>query len=187
MTTRAPLACVAVLLIGCAGAAEDPRAERSRAIAGAFQQELLAELQAAIAAGGPVAAVTVCRERAPGIAARASAESGARVGRTALRVRNPDNAPDPHAAAVLERFRADLAGGAALPIEHFEQRPDGSARYLLAIVLQPPCVACHGRSLAGPVQEVISRHYPHDRATGFEVGELRGAFLIDWPPEEDPR
>ncbi len=40
-------------------------------------------------AGGPVAAIEVCQTRAPEIAARLGQESGAQVGRTALRVRNP--------------------------------------------------------------------------------------------------
>jgi len=58
-----------------------------------------------------VAAVSVCRTRAPEIAARLSAESGAVVGRTALRVRNPVNAPDDLQRAVLEQFSVELASG----------------------------------------------------------------------------
>jgi hypothetical protein len=174
----------AVTLSGCTVESADERLARSRAIATEFQQALLLELQAAMAEGGPVRAVAVCRDEAPAIAARASAASGADVSRTALRVRNQNNAPDPRATGVLQRFRVEVAAGADLPIESFETRPDGSARYMRAIVLQPPCAACHGTELTPPVKRVIAEHYPDDRATGFEVGDLRGAFLIDWPAEE---
>lgn len=53
-----------------------------------------------------LAAALVC---APAMAERLSRASGAEVGRTALRVRNPANAPDAHERAVLERFVRQLA------------------------------------------------------------------------------
>jgi hypothetical protein len=171
-----------------AGAAQaDDRLARSRAIAAEFQQTLGGELKAAMADGGPVRAIEVCADVAPRIAARFSAETGADVGRTALRVRNPDNAPDAGAQAVLEDFADRVAAGATMPIEHFEPRTaDGGMRYMSAIVLQPLCATCHGATLAPAVAEAVAERYPHDAATGFEVGELRGAFLIDWPAEPTP-
>jgi len=53
-------------------------------------------------------------------------------------------------------------------------------------VLQPLCATCHGMTLAPPVAEAVAARYPEDDATGFGVGELRGAFLIDWPAEPAP-
>jgi hypothetical protein len=50
-----------------------------------------------------------------------------------------------------------------------------------AIVMQPQCLACHGQDLAEPVSAAIEERYPEDQATGFVAGELRGAFLIEWP------
>lgn len=167
-------------LAGCGDAAEDARLERSRALAAAFQQQLGGELQAALGRGGPAEAIRVCRDVAPEIAARFSAESGARVSRTALRVRNPGNAPDDHAAAVLREFAGATAQRDGPP-ERFDVAADGSARYLRAIILQPMCAACHGTELAPEAVPVLAELYPDDQATGFAVGELRGAFLIDWP------
>jgi hypothetical protein len=160
----------------------DPRLERSRALADTFQQALKQKLTSALAQGGPVNAIGVCKEEAPAIAAELSAQSGARVGRTALRIRNPANAPDADARAALEGFQRALAGGAEpQSLERFEVRPDGSARYMKAIMAQPSCLACHGTELSAPVEAALRRHYSQDRATGFRAGDLRGAFLIDWP------
>ena len=82
--------------------------ERSRALADQLMSELKAELGQAMQQGGPVAAVAVCKSRAPEIAARLSASSGAEVGRTALRLRNPANAPDDLERAVMQGFAAEI-------------------------------------------------------------------------------
>ena len=50
-----------------------------------------------------------------------------------------------------------------------------------AIVTQPLCTVCHGRNLAEEVAGILGDAYPHDRATGYEAGELRGAFVVVWP------
>ena len=82
-------------------------------------------------------------------------------------------------------FERDLAAGAPAPPQHFDARPDGSARYMSAIVTQPLCLTCHGSEIAPEVAAEIARHYPEDQATGFAAGDLRGAFLIEWPAPEE--
>jgi len=178
-----------LLAFGNLGAAsDDPRLAQSRDIAARFQQQLGERLMAAMASGGPVEAIAVCHTDAPEIAARISKETGAVVGRTALRLRNSANAPDANARTALEDFRSRIEVGAAEPPERFERRTDGSARYMKAIVMQPQCLACHGQNLAEPVSAAIGEHYPEDQATDFVAGELRGAFLIEWlaPDKSNP-
>jgi len=76
------------------------------------------------------------------IAAGLSAKSGAIVGRTALRVRNPANAPDELQRALLEQFSAELASGVAGPVEAaFEiNRGAGRAPYMRAIPMDALCL-----------------------------------------------
>ena len=52
---------------------------------------------------------------------------------------------------------------------------------MAAIVTQPPCLVCHGDNIAEPVRQALREQYPADAATGFAVGELRGAVVVDWP------
>jgi len=164
--------------------------EQSRQLAQQLGSELKAELGRAINAGGPVAAVSVCKTRAPEIAARLSATSGAIVGRTALRVRNPANAPDDLQRAVLEQFAGELASGKFEgPLEAaFEINRGGQVerRYMRAIPTEGLCLACHGPVLAPDLAAVIERDYPADQATGFETGQLRGAFSVTWPSSSSP-
>jgi hypothetical protein len=137
-----------------------------------------------------VAAIDVCHTRAPAIAARLSAESGARVGRTALRVRNAANAPDDLERAVLEQFAGELASGRVEgPLEAaFEIKRDAGIErhYLRAIPTEALCLTCHGETLAPELAAAIAREYPGDQATGFKLGELRGAFRVVWPAASGP-
>jgi hypothetical protein len=160
------------------------RAAEGRAIADQFATELRTALQAAMAEGGPLAAIRVCNEDAPRIAHSAAERSGAEVGRTSLKVRNPANAPDDQQRAVLAALEQELAASPdGPPPERIHVLEDGSVRYMSAIVMQPPCLACHGESLAAPVAEAIDALYPADQARGYRIGELRGAFTITWPAE----
>ena len=175
---------ISLLVALSAAAQDDERLAQSRDAAAQLGQELTAALLTALGTGGPVEAVEVCSVEASPIAARLSEQAGARVGRTALRVRNPENAPDEAVREVMETFAHDLAAGATAPPEHFETRSDGSARYMSAIVAQPLCITCHGSEIAPEVATAIAEFYPSDQATGFAVGDLRGAFIVEWPASE---
>jgi hypothetical protein len=149
--------------------------EKSRQITAEYATLLQAALQSALVTGGPVAAINVCAEIAPQIASDLSRASGAKVRRTSLRFRNPGNAPDSWEARALERLDATDAP------EIFEPDAFGGARYAKSIPTAAVCLACHGETLAPEIDAELSEAYPHDRARGFEVGDLRGAFSVSWP------
>ena len=158
---------------------------QSRLLAQQLGSELKTELTSALASTGPTGAIKVCRTRAPDIAAKLSRESGAAVSRTALRVRNPANAPDDLQRAVLEQLADDLAAGhTEMPLEAAVEINRGGKiehRYMRAIPMDAMCVACHGKQLAPEVASAIAKAYPEDEATGFEPGQLRGAISVTWP------
>jgi len=163
---------------------------KSRELTMQLGKELKGELTQAIEQGGPVAAISVCKDRAPAIAARLSEQSGAKVSRTALRVRNPSNAPDELQRAVLEQFAEQLAtvpAGAAAPggppeaVFEIKGANGIERRYMRAIPTDALCLTCHGATLSPELATVIKRDYPADAATGFAQGQLRGAFSVIWP------
>ena len=164
--------------------------DQSRQLTMQLGGQLKGELTKAIADGGPIAAIDVCYTRAPEIAAQLSKSSGARVGRTALRVRNPSNAADGIERSVLEQFATDLGSGPMdRPLEvAFEIRRGDAVerRYMRAIPTDALCLTCHGKTLAPDLAAAIARSYPGDQATGFELGQLRGAFSVIWPPAPLP-
>ena len=149
--------------------------------AGKLGSQLKAELSSAIKDSGPSGGVSVCRDRAPVIARNVSSDR-LRVGRTALRVRNPENAPDDWERSVLEDFRSGIEQGSdPSTMEQWQVFEDGEkpyGRWMKAIPMGPKCATCHGSTIAEPVAETIQALYPEDAATGFQQGELRGAFSV---------
>lgn len=156
-----------------------PTTAQSRAIAQSFGTQLTAELTAALAEGGPVQAISVCKDRAPQIASELSRQSGAQVARTSRRFRNPANAPEPWQLPVLQEFEAEIAAGSS-PAEYLDAS-DGRVRYMKPIRIQALCLVCHGEVLSDEVVTLLDQYYPHDRARDYQAGDLRGAFSVSWP------
>lgn len=179
MKARSLLAALALPALAPALAAQDLQAlqQEAASLIPPFQQELLGTVKQAIATGGPAAAVEACQLLAPEIAARHS-EQPWQVGRTALKIRNPDNAPDAWERGVLEAFAARAAAGEPVAELRHGEIVDGRYRYMQAIATGEPCLACHGKAIKPELARVIDSRYPDDAARGFEPGQLRGAFSL---------
>ncbi|GEM_PF-604872 len=155
--------------------------DEARRRATAMGSSLKAELMAAMGKGGPKLAVEACRVSAPNISDKASTGEW-RVGRTALQIRNPKNAPDDWEQRMLTVFQARIRKGE--PVMNLDAseivEADGvrTFRYIKAIVTAPPCLVCHGPAIEPDLADEIARRYPNDKATGFVAGELRGAFTV---------
>jgi len=156
-----------------------------RKIVKSFFVELKGELGKAMKAGGPVNAVQVCRIKAPAISMDVGEKTGWRVARTSLKLRNPGNTPDAWERKVLESFEARQAGGEDVKkMEHVEiVAVDGQRtfRYMKAIPTAELCVNCHGSEVKPEVEARLKELYPADRARGFKVGDIRGAFTLSKP------
>jgi len=170
----------AVLLATAAVASSPPEwTGQARSAAASLGSALMPELNRALTGDGPIAAVEVCNVRAPQIAAGIN-RPGLEIGRTALRVRNAANAPDEWERETLRHFKARLADGAdPASLEAWTTATvDGRklGRWMKAIPTAPLCITCHGETIAPELARTIEQLYPEDQATGFEVGQLRGAF-----------
>lgn len=165
------------------------RAAAARAATMELIQKLGATLQQEMKTAGPAAAITVCRDVAPQIAGELSRHNGWRVTRVSDKVRNPMlGTPDAWESQVLQQFHAQRkAGSKPAEIEFSEvvTEADGKEyfRYMKAIGTKPVCLTCHGDPAQMPaeVKQAISASYPHDRATGYSAGEIRGAVSIKQP------
>lgn len=192
---RGGLACIAFSLLFAVAAleaeaedilqTESERALQSRNLSQDYAAKLKGTLMGAIQAGGPEAAIAVCKVKAPAIAKEKAASTGWSIGRTALKLRNPANSPDAWERYVLLRFQDQISDGTEVKnLEHYETTTKNGERvfrYMRAIPTQAPCLICHGSNLSQNVKAKIEELYPEDRATGFSQGELRGAFTIVQP------
>ena len=157
----------------------------ARGLVKEFFDELKSQLSDAIKAGGPVTAISVCNVTAPAIAQNLAHRSGWEVGRTSLKQRNPTNRPDAWETTVLEEFEARKAAGEAVEGMEFSQvvADDGGKhfRYMKAIPISEICLKCHGREITPDVQDQLTQLYPGDQATGYALGDIRGAFTLSKP------
>jgi hypothetical protein len=140
-----------------------------------FKKNLMEALRSGLEAG-PVSAIEVCQVQAPAIAASLSVD-GVRVGRSSHRLRNPSNTPPDWVAPIMDEYRAS----GSTPSPRAVALGDGRTGYVEPIILQPLCVTCHGNNVPADVQARIDELYPEDEATGFDVGDLRGVFWLEYP------
>ncbi len=159
---------------------------QAREHASALGMQLKSTLQSAIRQGGPVEGIHVCHEAAASIAQSLS-KDGWEVGRTSLKVRNPENAPDDWEREQLNAFAKSLSASVPPgPLEATQWNEDTQTfRYMKAIKTGGVCTTCHGVNIAPPIKAAIGEHYPDDAATGFKKGDLRGAFTLTWRPVEE--
>ena len=185
---------LALLLAGCATPGTetqkpDPKqVEEMRAAAKTLATQLGGKLKAEMAANGPEAAIGVCKKIAPQIAADLSKQTGWKVGRVGTRVRNPESGtPDAWNAKALAVFSERMKQGEkpdAMELAEVVTEPSGAyLRYAKAIAVQPMCLTCHGspKDIPAGVKARLQAEYPMDKATGYSVGELRGAIVVKRP------
>lgn len=179
-TTFYVAACV--LLTACAVESEP---EQTVVLDKARGAELLApfkkDLKQALVAGmqqGPLHAVTVCKDQAPAIAVSLSVD-GVEMGRFSHRLRNPENTAPDWVSDIMNGYLQD-GEPQATAVSVTKNR----VGYVEPIMLQPLCATCHGKTLAPELAAHIQEMYPQDQATGFDVGDLRGVFWVEYPAEK---
>ena len=145
-------------------------------------------MQEAVAAKGVAGAIPVCKELAPALIREKRAETGWGIRRVSLKARNPERGtPDLWEARQLADFDIRAANGDKP--ETLEKSEivtiDGKQvfRYMKALPVSEVCLKCHGPAdaLDAGLKAELASSYPHDRATGYRVGEVRGALTVKRP------
>lgn len=144
-----------------------------------FGGSLKPELKKAIQAGGPANAIAVCSEKAPEIAKTLSADTGWSVKRVSLKPRNASSAiPDAWEQKVLQQFdRRQADGESAEKMAHAEV-VNGQFRFMKAQGVEAVCMNCHAAEVKPDVEAALKEKYPADKARGYTLGQIRGAFSL---------
>lgn len=147
----------------------------------ALMKNLGGQLKAALQSGGPEKALHVCQQIAQPLTTSTSQElPAATVTRTALRYRNPINAPDARDQEVLSRWQGLLTEGKNLPENEIVLLDKDQALFYKPILTEAICLKCHGdpATFSPALAKKINEAYPKDQAIGFQEGDLRGAFRV---------
>lgn len=145
---------------------------------------LSTNLQMALLQGGVTNALPFCSLAASPLTASMGSKHGVVIRRVTLKPRNPTGRADQAEATILERFDAALTG--TNPPQPFVTNFTATTATVFApIVLNNElCLKCHGepdKDISPANIAVIRQLYPQDEATGFKLGQLRGAWRIDIP------
>ena len=174
MNIRILIVIVVALGLAACTKARDERTEHGAALLAPFKTELQAALRQGLA-DGPAGAITACRVDAPRIAGSLSVD-GVVMGRSSHKLRNPANAAPGWLGPVLDSY-VDGSAGLAPQVVDLD---DGRSGYAEPIMTQSLCLTCHGKELHPDVVERVKELYPEDQAIGFNAGDFRGVFWVEF-------
>lgn len=136
----------------------------------------------------PHETVDTCREKLPGMVKEMREKTGWNIRRVSLKTRNAERGtPDEWEARVLADFDRRAAAGEKreqLEAGEIVQTPEGRVfRYMKALPVQEACLTCHGDAakLTPELKAKLATLYPKDQATGYELGQIRGALTVKRP------
>lgn len=154
--------------------------EKGGQIVDASYQALSDKLKAAIADKGISHAIKTCNMHASPIADSLAELYGAKIKRTAIRIRNEGNEPTLEEKHIIKLYQKALTNKQELtPVVLFMDSVWVS--YYSPIIIKPMCLNCHGEpgaTLADETYETILGIYPTDRAIGYKEGDLRGIWSV---------
>ncbi|HBS04662.1 MAG TPA: hypothetical protein DEA96_06845 [Leptospiraceae bacterium] len=143
----------------------------------AFKGDLQKRLIGAIQEKGAPYAIQVCSVASPEMEQKHS-EDAWKIYRVSDKPRNPDHRANEFEAVVIEMWKQRLKNQEPLQPVHF--RTEKEEYVMSPIPVQAAlCLQCHGgvKEIKPQTRNAIEAAYPDDEATGYSLGELRGAFV----------
>ncbi|MCC6235564.1 MAG: DUF3365 domain-containing protein [Verrucomicrobiales bacterium] len=188
-------------------AGEDSLDPATRELARLRGQAIVAEafgllrtnLVTAVTQAGVSNALPFCSVAALPLTTNLAARHGVSLRRVSHRPRNPANRATREERDLLDAFARTLKASSSIPPKVapvITTLSPGTVSYFAPIILHPElCLKCHGlpdQDITASDLALIRRLYPADEAVGFRLGELRGAWRVDFPasslasPESSP-
>jgi hypothetical protein len=131
-----------------------------------------------------IAAIKYCSDEAQEMTQKVNEklEDGVSVRRTALKYRNDVNKPSAQDTKVMKQFKKDMEveKKSAKTMMKIVETDDKIYVYK-AIAVAPPCLKCHADAskISKNILNEINKKFPHDKATGFKLGDFRGAMVVE--------
>ncbi len=131
-------------------------------------------------AGGAKDALSFCSMKAAELTAEVDSRLGDKVSvkRITLKPRNPANMAEGDEKEILEALENLKENSIVLPKYLLQKTRNGYKYYKPLVINKKVCLRCHGRNIAPSLQAEIKKIYPADKATGYKMGDLRGAIVV---------
>ena len=133
-------------------------------------------------AGGPIAAAEFCTTQAYSLTESVDGKYGkdVQVKRISLKERNPANEAVGKEKVILESLDNLQKNGVVLPPYLVERVNKDTYKFYKPLVINKQvCLKCHGDiGKNQKLSQYLGKTYPNDKATGYKMGDLRGAVVI---------
>lgn len=144
-------------------------------------KNLSSKLQNEIKTNGLLSAVSFCHSNALVLTEEINLKQveGLSVKRISLKERNPANIPSPDETKALESMHV-LLDKKELPEYIVEEGIKSYKYYKPLVIKKEACLKCHGDITKNPeLSSYLEEHYPEDKASGYKMGDLRGAIVVE--------
>jgi hypothetical protein len=132
--------------------------------------------------GGAVGAAEFCSTKAYALTAEIGEKFGkdVQLKRISLKERNPANQAEGDEKTVLQSLENLQQNGVILPEYLVERVNNDTYKYYKPLIINKQvCLKCHGDiSKDQKLSQFFEKSYPHDKATGYKFGDLRGAVVV---------
>lgn len=145
------------------------------------QQSLISNLLRAIEKGGAAYAVEFCNEKAAPLTNTLSQKHQVEIQRISAKNRNPDNAASLFDKKILDLFESKALKDTVVKVSK------GYVYYKPIKIGMPTCLQCHGKpkqDIEAATLKTIQRKYRFDKATGYAMGDLRGAWKLTFADDK---
>lgn len=152
----------------------------------ATQRELASNLVGAIQEKGTEGALEFCNIQAIPLTDSMSVALEAHLKRVTDQPRNPDNLANKSELEYIRSAKLDLSEGKEVSpsIQYINEKVTG----YYPIITNQLCMQCHGKEgsqIDNATLEKIKTLYPDDQATGYDIGELRGIWVVEMEEQTD--
>jgi len=154
--------------------------EKGKAIAMATGDLLSKKLFTAINANGPENALEFCNIQALPITDSMATELHAKIKRVSDKYRNLHNAANNMELEYIKHAKLEIEKNGSAKPKLITSNEKMIAYY--PIITNSLCLQCHGNietDISKETKTAIQINYPEDKATGYDVNELRGIWVIE--------
>ena len=155
--------------------------EIGNAIALNSKKTLGEKLKGALQNGGVENAISFCNVNAMPLVDSLSKIYSAEIKRVTLKARNPNDLPNLTEKKLLEAYAYQWKD--SIPLQaNVQAMDDGKYLFTKPILIDNElCLKCHGsldNGLTKGTDDFLKEKYPIDKATGYDLGDLRGMWSI---------
>ena len=138
-------------------------------------------LMKAIQEKGTVGAVKFCNIEAMKLTDSMSVMHNAIIKRVSDKARNPKNMANAKELGHIAAFKESLKAGSE--IDPIVEEINGEVNFYYPITTNTMCLQCHGtpnEQITATTLTALNKLYPEDKATGYDVGQVRGIWSINF-------